>query len=678
MSVVKKIIIGVLVTALVVGGAAGGLLYMRNANQKEVLVTSVSNLTSEYYMPTSIEGQITTNVSQNVTVDKDMIIEEVFVQKGDSVNKGDTLITFDTTLVEMELKIAKLKREKQEQDLNKAVNRLNSLQNGGPIEESDTTPINADNLKHTDMDNPDEGGDSDLASLDGNVAGNYLALSMQPALLAAFFDSGVDEQTAQEVQGQAEESMEEYNATEEETTAGEDDTGTGEKSIVPEGPSYQDPSAGDFSSGESLTDGEKDNDFESGEDDAPKPSPTPTPSLDDDTGFYDPYYKEGIPGITDGEAPFYQKLEGTTQPFAGKGTEEEPYIFLCSSTKGKITAMGSFFNKMAGYSEDGTKVIHEGGYWYQLEFHQNDTVSDFENRKESCIGYYLINGSLLEKPVYMYTESEFTLEGASQYEEEEIPPEVPDDGGGTVSTMTRAEAIKLQKTKIASLKLDIQESDIKIAKLEKKVSRQVVYSKLDGTVAHVGDPLTGTSEGNAFIQVKSKDGFYVKGTVSELMLDEMKEGTILDCMSYNAGSFTAEVIDVSDYPVSSDSYYSYGAGNPNASYYTYSAMITDPSIQLTDQDWLTVTLNSQVASDGSIILMKAFVRSVDGTNYVYKDDNGVLKKQVLSVGATVDGGYYIIVKGGITKEDKIAFPYGKYAQEGVKTREGTLEEIYGY
>ncbi|MDO4272660.1 MAG: efflux RND transporter periplasmic adaptor subunit [Eubacteriales bacterium] len=671
MSVVKKIIIGVLVAALVVGGAAGGLLYMKNANQKEVLVTSVGNLTSEYYMPTSLEGQITTNVSQNVTVDKDMIIEEVFVQKGDSVKKGDTLITFDTTLVEMELKIAKLKREKQQQDLNKAINRLNSLQNGGPIEESDTSPINADNLKPTDNNEPGDD-DPDMASLDGNVAGNYLAFSMQPALLAALFDSGVDEEEAQPLEEQS-------SSGEEEALAGENETEINEGSIAPEGPSYQDPSAGDFTSGDALTDGEGDGGFESGEDDAPKPSPTPTPALDDDTGFYDPYFRDEIPGITDGEAPFYQKLDGRTEPFTGKGTEEDPYIFLCSSAKSKITAMGSFFNKMAGYSEDGTKVEHEGGYWYQLEFHQNDTVSDFENRKESCIGYYLINGSLLEKPVYMYTETEFTLEGASQYEEEELPPDdTGNGGGGSTSTMTRAEAIKLQQTKIASLKLDIQESDIKIAKLEKKVSRQVVYSKLDGTVAYVGDPLTGTSEGNAFIQVKSKDGFYVKGTVSELMLDEMKEGTILDCMSYNAGSFTAEVIDVSDYPVSSGSNYYYGEGNPNSSYYTYSAMITDQSIQVSDQDWLTVTLNSQAAKDGSLILMKAFVRSTDGTNYVYKDDNGVLKKQVLSVGSTVDGGYYIIVKGGITKEDKIAFPYGKYAQEGVKTREGTLDEIYGY
>jgi len=42
--------------------------------------------------------------------------------------------------------------------------------------------------------------------------------------------------------------------------------------------------------------------------------------------------------------------------------------------------MGSFFNRMAGYSEDGTKVVQKGGSWFQLEFHENDTIADFQDR----------------------------------------------------------------------------------------------------------------------------------------------------------------------------------------------------------------------------------------------------------------------------------------------------------
>ena len=73
--------------------------------------------------------------TQSVNIDKDMIIKEVYVSKGDSVKKGDQLMSFDMTLVQMELNIAKLKQKQQEQDLNKAINRLSSLKNGGKIEE---------------------------------------------------------------------------------------------------------------------------------------------------------------------------------------------------------------------------------------------------------------------------------------------------------------------------------------------------------------------------------------------------------------------------------------------------------------------------------------------------------------------------------------------------------------
>ena len=247
-----------------------------------------------------------------------------------------------------------------------------------------------------------------------------------------------------------------------------------------------------------------------------------------------------------------------------------------------------------------------------------------------------------------------------------------DDGGS--ASISRDEAIKIQQTKIDSLKLDIRESKLNIEKLEKKVKKEVIYSKLDGTVAKVGDPVTGASDGNSFMTIKSKEGYYVKGTVSELMLDQVKEGTILNCSSQN-GDFEAEVIDVSEYPVSGDNYS--GNGNPNVSYYTYIATIPDKTVKVSDEDWLTISLTNNTQSKG-IVLDRAFVRSENGASYVYKDDNGVLKKQVLTVGGNVNGGYSVLITGGITRDDKIAFPYGDTVKEGAKTKEVSSSEIYGY
>lgn len=651
----KRVIIGAVVVALAGTGAAAGLLQLRKNNQKEVMVTSVSNLVSDYFMPTtSIDGSVTTSVAQNVSVDSDMIIDQVYVAEGDTVKKGDSLISFDTTLVEMELNIARLKHKKLEQDLNRAVNRLNSLKNGGPILEEDGGG-SADNLDN--MDVPDDT-DDEMASLTGqNNSDTYLAAAVPRLLLSAFVDGELEEEPDADSSG-----------TEDPAQAAVDEALTE--------PEYQDPSAGDFTSGEEISDGNSGDDITSGQNDVPKPSPTPTPELDENTSYYDPYFTDEMEGVTDGREKFYDKLDSNSVPFTGTGTEKDPLVFLVSSARGSVTAMGSFFNKMAGYSEDGTKVEKEGGYWFQLEFHQNDTIGDYQNRTLSCTGYYLINGSFLTQPVYEYVESEFTLSDAMTYE-----PQVPDEpgtpGGGTgTTTVSREEAIKYQQRKIANLKLDIQESNIKIGKLEKKVNRKLISSKLDGIVTYVGDTVTKKTDGSTFIKVKSGDGYYVVGAVSELFLDQIGEGTVLNCISYDKGEFEAKVMEVSEYPISGSVYA--GMSNPNASYYSLTAEVLDKSIKFRDYDYITINLESSQSVKGSLVLQKAFVRTENGKSYVYKDDKGVLKKQYLTVGGNVDNGYSVLVKDGITTDDLIAFPYGKTVVEGAKTKEVTLDKMYGY
>ena len=672
MGKVKKILAGVLVVAVAGCGISAGLMQLRKSSQKTVDVTPVSGLLQEFYTPTTtLDGTVTSSATQTVNGDKDLIIDQIYVTKGDTVNKGDPLISFDTTLVEMELNIAKLKKQKQEQDLNKAVNRLTSLQNGGPIEESDAS-TDADDLSTTKGSRDTGTGDDDMTPDDtmssaADMSGSYLAAAIHPLLLSAFTDGGAADNSS----GAA--STDTENTADKKNQSADNTSDTTETDNTANAPVYTDSSANDFGDG-------SDDSFNPGKDDTPELSPTPTPSLDDHTTYFDPYYQKGDPNITDGDEPFYQKLDANSIPFTGSGTKDDPYVYLCSSAKEKVTVMGQFFNKLAGYSADGTKVVHQGGYWYQLEFHQNDTISDYEDRKSSCTGYYLINGSLLEKPVYEFVEMEFTLADADKYDI------LPDDDGGdtdggddaepTGTPVSREDAIKYQKSKISSLKLDIQESDIKISQLEKKANKKLISAKLSGTVTYVGDGGSGeTTDGKALLKVKSSDGFYVVGSVSELMLDDIKEGTILNCTSYTSGSFEAEVMDVSEYPVSSNSYY--GSSNPNVSYYAFTAVVTDKTLQLEDQDWVTINYEAS-SSEGSMVIQKAFVRSDSSTNYVYKDDNGILKKQEISVGATVDSGYSVIVKGGLSEDDLIAFPYGKDVKEGAKTREVTLDQMYGY
>ena len=54
----------------------------------------------------------------------------------------------------------------------------------------------------------------------------------------------------------------------------------------------------------------------------------------------------------------------------------------------------------------------------------------------------------------------------------------------------------------------------------------------------------------------------------------------------------------------------------------------------------------------------------------------VLKKQILKVGGNVNGGYSVLVTGGITRDDKIAFPYGDTVKEGAATEEVSAQMIF--
>lgn len=669
----KKIIIGILVAALVVGGTAGGGVYYRQSHQKTVSVVSVDSLAGDYSVDdTTLEGNIVASAVQNISVDKDMIIEKVYVSKGDSVKKDDKLISFDMTLVEMELNIAKLKQQQQEQNLNKAISRLNSLKNGGPVDDgsSDDSSVTPDDTSDTGKDSLTDYDEE--ASAASSMNGTYLAAVINPVLAAAtgdfLSDGGEETQNTAGTEDTAENSTED-NTSQDQNTSGDTSGGTessGDEINI-------DINSGDDNGNNSTDDPSED----------PDPSETPDPGFNsgqdvsDNIENTDPGTDPGIKDITDGDPVFHQALDGNTEPYCGKGTKKNPYVFLVSSAKGYAVAKGSFLNKMAGYKPDGTKEDGVDGYWYLLEFHERDTVADVTNRKSSCTGYYLVDGSLLDKMVKDDSEVEFTLDGASHYDNDQ-DDDPGDDGGddsgdGGESSLTREEAIKIQQTKVDSLKLDIRESKINIEKLEKKVKKQTIYSKLDGTVAKVGDAATGSSSGSYFMTVKSKEGFYVKGTVSELMLDEVKEGTKLQCSGSN-GDFEADVIDVSEYPVSGD--YT-GSGNPNVSYYTYLATIPDKSVKVSEDDWLTVTLQGTSQQNG-IVLDKAFVRSENGVSYVYKDDNGILKKQILKVGGNVNGGYSVLVTGGITRDDRIAFPYGDTVKEGAVTEEVSVSDFYGY
>ena len=85
----RRIVVFLVIIALVGAGGYYGISYMKKNNEKEVVVVEVSSIIADDYFwfgsDSSLTGNVVTNVIQNVRIDKDVIIEELLVEEGDTV-----------------------------------------------------------------------------------------------------------------------------------------------------------------------------------------------------------------------------------------------------------------------------------------------------------------------------------------------------------------------------------------------------------------------------------------------------------------------------------------------------------------------------------------------------------------------------------------------------------------
>ena len=199
----------------------------------------------------------------------------------------------------------------------------------------------------------------------------------------------------------------------------------------------------------------------------------------------------------------------------------------------------------------------------------------------------------------------------------------------------------------------------------------MVYAEVDGVVKTVGDPDEKPEQGQAFLVVTGDDGLYVKGTISELLLDDVPVGTVVSANSWESGmTFDATITEISDYPVSGNSW---GEGNPNVSYYGVHGLYRGQLRAPQRGEAVDLSISTNQSDGGGIFIEKAYVRSEDGKSYcMIADENNRLKKQYVVTGRTVYGSA-VEIKSGLTEDDCIAFPYGKNAVEGALPSERVIQ-----
>lgn len=368
-------------------------------------------------------------------------------------------------------------------------------------------------------------------------------------------------------------------------------------------------------------------------------------------------------------AYFYIPAETLVTEGIGKGTPKSPYVFYCAEG---CYVEGGFLEALA---ESETEIF------VKFQMFSLETYLVVEDQVNSISSSQLKNSPF---PIETYAKYDpYTLERLpDDYGEEidEMEDLLEEDIPEGYTAAELAAEIKKTENQIKDLDLQKRKAQLQLEQMQKLTEDGVVKATVAGTIKTVGDMDNPPQDGSAFITVSGSEGLYVTGSLSELMLGDVQVGQTVYANSWESGmSFEATIQEISPYPAESSN--SWGEGNPNVSYYPYTAYIANTD-GLRNGEYVDLTMtamnNNMEGASNVIYLQKAYVREENGKSYVMMaDENDRLKKQYVETGKTIYG-EAVEIKSGLTQEDRIAFPYGKTAKEGVKVEDDSGSGIMDY
>lgn len=238
--------------------------------------------------------------------------------------------------------------------------------------------------------------------------------------------------------------------------------------------------------------------------------------------------------------------------------------------------------------------------------------------------------------------------------------------------LEKAQAVKEQEVnlKVAKLKLDK-----KLAEL----GDGNVYAEFDGTVKAVRDPDAAYNNSEAVVELSGGGGYYVTGTLSEMDLGSVQVGDSVSISSWMTGAACeGTIVSIDDYPTSNGN--NWGDGNSNVSYYPFKVFVTEDA-NLQPNDYVDIQYQKDTSAEesgSSLYLQSMFIRTDNGKSYVMaRGEDGRLEQRWVQTGRDLWGSYTQI-RGGLTIDDYVAFPYGRDVVEGAHTQEATTDQLYNY
>ncbi len=245
------------------------------------------------------------------------------------------------------------------------------------------------------------------------------------------------------------------------------------------------------------------------------------------------------------------------------------------------------------------------------------------------------------------------------------------DIGYTAAEIAQMRAEQQRTINELNVEIKMAESEYKLAKLE--ADNGSIYAEIDGQVVSLLSEEQARMEGQPLMKVSGGGGFFVDGSISELELHNMKIGQEVEVNDWNTGmTYIGTIESIGNFPDGENGWN--GMGNPNASYFPFRVYI-DGSADLQTGQYVSVMYSASAAENG-IYLENPFLRTEQGNSYVYvMGENGRLEKRTVTTGKNLWGSYTEI-RGGLSPDDLIAFPYGKNVREGAKAVEADISALY--
>lgn len=674
----KKALAWIISLALIAGAIGGGIYaYNRSAAEnRTVEVTPVSWLYTTYWGDeTQSSGMISTGMTQTITPEDEQIIQEIFVSEGDPVKVGTPILQYDTTLIQLELELKQMSLQNMDNKILNAAQQLAELRKIRPVT---TLSRIADGLS--------------LMTADASDPADEVDPGNTPA------PSDPDDPTAPDESSQPTEPDDPTEPTDPSTPTDPENPSDSENPSDPADPA------------------------EPTEPSQPDDPTTPTEPTDpaEPTEPTDPA-EPTKPDEPEPETLIKDESLTPDAPHTGTGTENDPRIYCClmdvkitpefvaDLISEQIIVELHLYRSEEDFDKDHPKQTDPDDT-NSGDDDSNEEASEPDNANESANPDEPVNPDKPnadepnaddpntddpntddpgeEAPRFYYT---LHLDGSGIYkilnpepDEPEEPTDDPGliddpgfmddpgffgDPGPTGPTYTRAELAKMiadKEDEITKLNLDKRSAELELRTIERKLENATVLSTVNGVVKTLKDESEAKLDGSPMIELSASSGYYATGTISELMLEQLSAGDTVTLMSYETGmSYDATITSISDVPTSGNYYYG-GAENPNVSYYEFTAAVDD-SADLRNGEYVGITISAPDTSAGEgMYIDKSYIRTENGVSYVYKvSEDSRLVKQVVETGKTLWDSY-IEVKSGITLDDFLAFPYGKYVKEGTK------------